>query len=338
MTMPPPGYVLQLTEEALKPSNIAEGQCFLCGGKPTRGSGEHVFPRWLQQRHNLWDHKLTLINGTLLQYRNVRVPACEDCNNRVLSKTERYVSNLKGADVSNWSTSHSYEVGRWMAKIMIGILFKEAKLLVNRKQPELGSIFPPALMDEMFLLHLLVQSWRKVITFTGLHAEHPFTLYVYEIDEDDNYETFNLSTNLLGKSICMRFGQLGIAFVGDGGLQHHVGGLGPYDLAFQKVHPIQFDEIAARVHYKSALRDATHQYVHAEDEHNFQFHQLSVAPYSSELIDGGQKRVFRDWSDQEFAYMLKILQVPGWEQLLDGDGGATYTRLVDESGRKIVLQ
>lgn len=331
------GYVFQLTERALEPENIVSGKCFLCGCQPTSGGGEHVIPKWLQKRFDLWDDKLVLLNGSFLPYRNLRVPACAKCNGEILSSTEGCVSRLSAADISNWTASDSYEVGRWMAKILLGFLYKEATLLRDRRNPALGTIFPPHAMDEMFLLHLLVQSWRKKIQFRTLHTQHPFTLYVYPLSRDPNYGEFNLSTNIFGKSICMRFGDLGFAFVGDGGLQHEMENLGPYRLARQHLHPIQFDELAARIHYKSTLRDATHRYVNSEDPKTFLFQQTAVVPYSKHKLSDGSDRVFQQWSDEELAKMFERYNVPGFEHLINEAGEASYTRLVDERGQKLSL-
>jgi len=327
-------YVLRLSEDALKPANIVAGRCFLCGGDATKGKGEHVIPRWLQKRYGLGYRTLGLLNGSSIQYRNLRVPACVKCNTSILGRTETYISGLTGGDLSSWTPTHSFEVGRWLSKVLIGLLTKQARLLFDRSDPSRGTIFPAEELDEFFLLHLLVQSWRKKFSFNTLHTIHPFTLYVYGIEGDENYEEFDFSTNLKGKSICLRFGGLGFAFVGDGGLQHHASDLGPFDLAFQKLHPVQFDELSARIHYRSMLRDATHSYINSETLTDFRFEQVSVVPYESEKLEGGADRVFGSWSNTEFAKALEAYQVPNWRYLLNEDGEAVYTRLVDISGKK----
>ncbi|WP_217360382.1 hypothetical protein [Ruegeria arenilitoris] len=252
-----------------------------------------------------------------------------------MGKTEQYVSKLDGKSVSNWTLADSFEVGRWLAKIFVGILMKEATVSLDRRKPEFGSIFPVEATGELYLLHLLIQSWRKVILFRAVHTEHPFTLYVYEIEEDTDFGSFNFSTNIPGKSVCIRFGTLGFAFVGDGGLQHEAGNGGPFRLAFQKIHPVQFDEIAARVHYKASLRSATHSYFHEEDATSLRFQQMEVIPYSKNNLADGSDRIFRDWSDKDLAHFFKLYNVPRWDVLVDPSGSASFTRLVDSTGRKI---
>src|ERR1700730_12701608 len=62
--------------------------CFLCSA-PLRSknrSDEHVFPKWLQNRFNLWNQRLDLINLTSIPYRQFTIPCCKTCNNVHLSK------------------------------------------------------------------------------------------------------------------------------------------------------------------------------------------------------------------------------------------------------------
>lgn len=330
-------YILALTTAALKAENIGARKCFLCGKEPSSGVGEHVIPKWLQRRHDLSNEQLTLLNGTRFFYRGLTIPACTLCNNSVLKSTEDFVSRMVPKDIERWTPEHSFEVGRWMSKIFLGILIKESALPLNQRQPDQGNIVPLDYIDELFLMHLLVQSWRKKIIFNCLHTIHPFTLYVYQIDEDPEYGDFDISTNVLGQSICVRFGGLGFAFVADGGLQHHSGDLGPFDLAFKKLHPIQFSEVAARIHYKAALRDATHSYIQHENPESFTFTQISVSPYSNTILPDGAMQVFKPWSDRELTQALSIYRVPRAERLIDDSGSAVFTRLVDENGNVLQL-
>jgi hypothetical protein len=65
-------------------------RCFYCGqvlrGNKTR---EHVFPQWLKRRFGLANQHLTLLNGSLIPYRQLTVPCCSTCHNVHLSKLEK---------------------------------------------------------------------------------------------------------------------------------------------------------------------------------------------------------------------------------------------------------
>ena len=330
-------YILNLTKAALKAENISARRCFLCGRDPSSGVGEHVIPKWLQKRYDLYNKQITLLNDTLFFYRNLTIPACTICNNLVLKSTEGFVSKIRPYDISNWTPKHSFEVGRWMAKVFLGIIVKESSLRLNQKQPEQGNIVPINYFDQLFFIHLLIQSWRKTITFDCLHTSHPFTLYVYQIEEDPRYGNFDISTNVAGQSICIRFGGLGFAFVADGGLQHHCGDLGPFNLAYRKLHPIQFSEIAARIHYKATLRDATHKYIHHENEESFTFTQVAVSSLSKKHLHNGEIQTFEPWDDRILADFFRAYKVENYEALIDENGAVKFTILVDESGSLIKL-
>ena len=74
--------------------------CFLCS-TPLRSKNrtdEHVFPKWLQNRFNLWNQRLDLINLTDIPYRNLTIPCCKTCNGVHLSRSKiRFRKLLKQA-------------------------------------------------------------------------------------------------------------------------------------------------------------------------------------------------------------------------------------------------
>ncbi|CUP05012.1 Uncharacterised protein [Clostridium baratii] len=62
-------------------------KCFLCGEELNSNNStvEHVFPKWLQHKFDLWNKKLILLNGSEIQYKNLTIPCCKNCNNNYLS-------------------------------------------------------------------------------------------------------------------------------------------------------------------------------------------------------------------------------------------------------------
>ena len=59
-------------------------KCFLCGEILTdeNSTEEHIYPKWLQNKFDLWDKQLILLNGTGINYRNLKIPCCKRCNNK----------------------------------------------------------------------------------------------------------------------------------------------------------------------------------------------------------------------------------------------------------------
>lgn len=69
---------------------LGDDRCFLCGTTLTEQTrtSEHVFPKWLLNRFDLWDSEFNLQNGTAIRYRQIRVPCCQTCNGSYLSSLE----------------------------------------------------------------------------------------------------------------------------------------------------------------------------------------------------------------------------------------------------------
>lgn len=98
-------------------------ECMFSGEKPD--NEEHVIPRWLQTRYNLWTETLSIPNATKLQYRYVKVPV-------------RSSDNTKFGEIENRISQGLYdpqEVYLWALKIHIGLLFRDASLKIDRSAP-----------------------------------------------------------------------------------------------------------------------------------------------------------------------------------------------------------
>lgn len=101
--------------------------CLFCGdplSEETR-TEEHVFPLWLQNRHGLLDQELVLLNGTSVRYRQLKVPACQDCNNVHASQLEQRVLN---------GTASEQDIWIWMLKLMLGTMYFETGVPWERDQ------------------------------------------------------------------------------------------------------------------------------------------------------------------------------------------------------------
>jgi hypothetical protein len=322
---------MKIVDRAAASQAIKDRKCFACGSEPTNGFGEHVIPRWLQRRIGLANRQLTLINGTRIPYRQLTVPCCQICNNGFLRRIENSVLDFTKSPIAPEPTTR-FACGRWLAKILLGILVKESALLLDRQDPAKGPIVPAEFIEEFRHLRFILQSARKRTKFESLHSDHPFTLFLYKIKEDEDYENFDLTTNLLGQSIAIRFSGLGMIFVNDGGLQHEVGPKGPLNLEWRKLHPVQFSEVAAMVHYKATLRDATHSYMSIENPEELVIEQASVRPYSSDRFSDGAVKLFRDWSDLECAGFIERYRQVNWGPVFDPSTGMFQTTLRNKRG------
>jgi hypothetical protein len=326
--------VMELTDRAVSENSIAKKRCFACGGPPSSGIGEHIIPKWLQNKFHLFDEQLTLLNGTSIPYRNLTVPCCTECNTGFLSRIENSVQPIfHRGGVS--SDEERLALARWLSKILIGLLVKETSLSFDRAKPSLGTIVEPRFIDELRHCHLVMQSARKTTSFRCLHSEFPFSLYFYRVSNYRKNHEFDLSTNIAGQSVSIRIGQLGAIFVSDGGLQIEVGPKGPFELSGSDLSETQFREISARVHYKAALRDATHFYLTLENDDSIQLEQLHVRSFSGYLPGSSELQIFRDWNETELSYAMSAYMRVDRSIIFDEETLTCRTSLFDKEGNPI---
>nr|WP_224741181.1 HNH endonuclease [Bradyrhizobium sp. 2S1]MCK7667585.1 HNH endonuclease [Bradyrhizobium sp. 2S1] len=70
--------------------------CFICGATPTEKefNNEHVLPRWLLRRYDLFAKTITLPNKEKVRYDSYTVPCCSDCNSFLGTHIETPVSEI----------------------------------------------------------------------------------------------------------------------------------------------------------------------------------------------------------------------------------------------------
>lgn len=95
---------------------------------------------------------------------------------------------------------------------------------------------------------------------------------------------------------------------------------------------MQFSEVAARVHYKAALRDATHSYTSCETPDEIVMEQVAVRPSSNVRLEGGQIRIFRPWDDIECAHMIERYRPIDGPPVYDPTTGLFGTTLSNNRG------
>ena len=69
--------------------------CFICGAKREEKpfNDEHVFPKWLLRRYNLFARTIILPNGMTTRYDRLTVPCCAECNSLMGKLAEEQISS-----------------------------------------------------------------------------------------------------------------------------------------------------------------------------------------------------------------------------------------------------
>jgi hypothetical protein len=247
--------------ESFLKHHLDDDHCFLCGLSLTdeTRSDEHVFPRWLQQRHDLWNLRVALLNGTTIPYRQLRIPCCRACNNGPLSELESEVKELLGGSYRVPTEAQEHRLFQWCSKLLYGLLHRELTLIADRRDESQGTIVQRKFLEGLLTFHHFMTSIRRPFRFEGFK---PYSLFVSEaLASPEQRESFDyMDFVVLGGEgdlrvplvLSLRTGHFAIFCVfQDNGLQKARFQDEVFDrLRGTPLHPIQFLELACKSAYK----------------------------------------------------------------------------------------
>lgn len=273
--------------------------CFLCGENMDKNNPtlEHVIPKWILNKYNLWDHKITLLNQTHLNYRHLTIPCCAPCNNNYLSKIESEVKASHEAGFKKFEKIDKEILYYWLGKIFYGIIYRELSLLNDRSNPALGYITSHEFLDDFKAHYIFLQGIR------GLHKFEKFSpasIFIFKTQCPDEPELqWDFTDDVRSMFIAIRMGEIGIiAVLQDNGSNETMKNL-LGDFSQIQLHPIQFKEAAAQIVYKSLLFNRTPKYISIADNDKAKTIQMPIAGLSS-------KPVYDDWDMHEYAKILSV--------------------------------
>ncbi|MFJ8085439.1 hypothetical protein ACIQ6Y_33285 [Streptomyces sp. NPDC096205] len=173
-----PGFIYRWDRDQA----LTQDRCFLCGADLADGrTDEHVFPQWLLRRCDLWNEKITLLNGTLMPYKQMRIPCCSTCNNEHLSRIEQAVGDAFAEGPEAVAALDTTTLFLWMGKVYYGLMFRELSLLADRRDPQGGSIVSPKFLATFRMHHLLMQAARGAVRWHN--DQHPASVFVFEAQQ-----------------------------------------------------------------------------------------------------------------------------------------------------------
>lgn len=272
--------------------------CFLCGvtlGGSNR-TREHVFPRWLLERFNLWDQELNLLNGTSIHYRQLTIPACRTCNATHLARLEQAVADASDRGVEAVETLDRHLIFNRLAKILYGILYKERFLAIDRQTRSPETIVTDDLLEEFQMHHFFLQSCRRAMSFDGFH---PASIFIFKTqfhaESEGNFDFLDSPQTL---TIGIRMGDVGvIAVLQDGGAQEHFFGDFYSQFKERALAEYEFRELFALVQYRATTFDRTPKYMVMTDANPVQVIQLPLQGFTT-------KPIFRDATLADYAQVL----------------------------------
>jgi hypothetical protein len=306
---------------------LSRDSCFVCAEPLTEKSrtNEDVIPLWVQQRFGLINQRCNLLNNTDIQYKSLKIPCCNKCNNEHLSQLEKKVQTAVDGGYDATVALPSGYLYQWLAKIYIGLLYKELFLPADRKNPSSGAITTSDHFDNVRILWLWLQ-----LSFTQNTAlVSPGSIFIFRcLTPGLKEEQFDVLDDILTDCIAIRLGEVGIvADLLDTGI--HKKAVWSFLNKYLKIklHPFQFRELAVQIFYKASLLDLEIEVT--VEEHGAGSGTITIKPKST----SPENSLFRKWDHIEYAHKLSYYTGRPVDQIISGD--SVWSWLEDASGNLI---
>jgi hypothetical protein len=229
----------------------ARDQCFLCRRELNSTdllTREHVFPRWLQNRYQLWEKQLGLLNHTRINYRQLVIPCCAACNQEHLSRLEHLVRGGVARGFDEFRRIDPRRLHQWLAKIFFGLLFRELSLKLDQADPHSDSIVDLDMINSYSVVRMFLQGIRLDVTTEG--PPEPWSVFLCRTapgaDVASDFDYLDNVACVAG----IRMSEVGaiVCFDDAGIVKRH---LGPQFRSLDDVslEPLQFTELVAAVIY-----------------------------------------------------------------------------------------
>jgi hypothetical protein len=296
----------------------ASSRCFLCGQTfPFRElTREHVFPKWLLRKFSLWDRQLVLLNQTSIAYRNLTIPACENCNSVVLAKIENEIFRRLNEGPEAIRSLGRERLFIWIAKILFGVLYAEALLPSDRAQPTNGPIVPEHLIREFQFLHSLMrmQVGNKPLEFHSVDSSYHTSILVFSVQQHPLAEhRFMYRDDVNHACVAIRLDTVGLIWVADGGIQERFAKEVMPAVFHHDLHPIQFEQLSALVFTKARCFNRVPKFMTTVTNKRIQMYQFPLAGLS-------ERPLFDDFDQDVYVQILANFTNHPIEMISPGDG------------------
>lgn len=235
-------------------SEIGRGECcFICGADPSEKAfnDEHVLPRWLLAKHDLYDKKVTLPNGQQIRYAQYTIPCCSECNAFMGDKLEKPVQEiLEGGhhSVADYLNAN----GHWLFFVWLSLIFLKTHLKDRHLRFHLDRRLGEEPIADLYAweqLHHIHCVARSFFTRGILEREVSGSFLTLHADTQPQYEHFDYRDVHDARTILLRSGETAfVAVLNDSCASSNLF-RNLFDRLGSHMSPLQLREVLAHLSY-----------------------------------------------------------------------------------------
>jgi hypothetical protein len=305
--------------------NFSNRYCFLTGvALNSEEERINIFPQWLMSRFHLEDRAFKMLDESMATYKDLKMPCSAGVNEAYLEPLENEIAAAFSKGYEAVKLLESLKLFQWAGKLLYGIIFNEIQsgIKLQRSQGEDFNI-SESIIHKFSNLHLMLQSINQNIIFEDFT---PYSLLLFKVDnaeeefgyrDEINTLTFALRINDFGLIICFQDNGANRSYHRD--ILSKIEG--------QTLHPIQFEEISARIFYSAYLFNRLPEYTVMPVEDEIYIEAMPLRGMTSKpLFDVWQNKTYGQvlesfWKNWGFL-LLEIIKDPEnpMSFLLDDNG------------------
>jgi len=231
--------------------NFSKRNCFLTGTPlNTEEESIQVFPQWLMSKYGLEDQPFKMLDESMATYKDLKLPCSAAVNEGFIEPLEAEIQAAFSSGYEAVKQLDELKLFQWAGKVLYGIIFNELRAGIQQQRQQ-GEDFniSQSIIHKFSNLHLMLQSLNLNIVFEDFT---PFSLLLFRVNNSEetfgyrdeiNTLTFSLRINDFGLIICFQDNGANKSYQRD--VLNKAQG--------QTLHPIQFEEINARIFYSAYL-------------------------------------------------------------------------------------
>lgn len=208
-----------------------------------------VFADWLTESYRLKDMPFKMLDESMLSYADIVLP----CSETVKAKLETLEKTIQTAFENGYEAVKALDedlIFLWVAKTVYGVIFKEIQVAIKQQHTyDDGFNMSQGLIHKFQMLHNMLQKVNQPVAFEDFK---PYSLFICPVKNVENEFAYRDEINTLSFSLRIKdFGIL-ISLQDNGANKKYHGELWG-KIAGKKLHPIQFEELCAKLFYSAYL-------------------------------------------------------------------------------------
>jgi hypothetical protein len=268
--------------------------CFLSGEPLSNEKPISVFPDWIIQEYDLLNRPFKMLDESMVSYGDIKLPVSIRTTNKITELEDKFQGALEDG-YDGLSKIAEKDLFFWAGKIVYGIIFKELQAAIKQESTSAeGFNMSQGLIHKFANLHQMLQALILPISFENFK---PWSIFLYKVNNPKGEFTYRDEINTLTFSLRMK--DFGIVMnLQDNGVNqiYHKDIL--EKIKDEVLHPIQFEEMCAKVFYSAYLFNRLPEYHTIETSDEIFMDAMPLRGMST-------KPIFDEWQNKIYGQVLE---------------------------------